>query len=260
MINQTLHYLSQGTGVPFLFIHGLGSDHHQSREFLNPISGIRKIMVDCPAHGQSPLPVGDKLNFNYMTDEIIRLIDTMNIDHFLVGGISMGSGICMNMMVRYPGRIAGAVLVRPAWLDKAHPFNLSLMEMTKNLVNHPDPQQLFRSSPEFKKLEQKLPNAAKSLMGQFSRPQGFAATTRLLQSMINDAPVKNLSDLSTFSRPACIVTNQSDPMHPAIFGHNIHEILPQSELHDVFPKYLDADKHLREAQEIIQGFVNQFDK
>lgn len=257
MTPHSIHYEIHGDGIPLLFMHGLGGSLGQSQEMLNPICGVRKILVDCPAHGQSSVPDITLLSFDFMADQLIKLMDSLNIRQFLVGGISMGSAISMNMMVRYSDRILGAILVRPAWLDQAHPYNLALMELSEELINQTDPYKLFESSPEFIKLKNSIPNAAKSLMSQFNRPQGLKATMDLLRTMINDAPLQNLNQLSSFEKPVCIIVNEKDPMHPAEFGNKIYKELPQNELHKVFPKYFDADRHHLESQKVIQAFIQR---
>lgn len=252
-----IHYEVMGDGLPLVFMHGLGGHLEQSRVMLEPLKRIQKILVDCPAHGKSDIPDPTLLGFDFMTDEILKPITKLNISPFLAGGISMGAGISMNMMVRYPELLSGAILIRPAWLDTPHPFNLQLMDISESLKNHPVPEKKFAASVAFQRLRVTAPNAAKSLLSQFDRPQGLDATVDLLHAMINDAPVKNLDLLAEFHKPVCIITNQEDPMHPAGFGEIIQEKLPRCELHEIFPKYLDPDRHQREAQEVIQKFISE---
>ena len=256
MSKLLIHYELEGHGIPFVFIHGLGADLQQSKELIAPVDGTWKILVDCPAHGKSSLVDSSLLSFNFMSDEILKVVDDLNIPEFVVGGISMGAGIAMNMMDRFKHRLIGAILVRPAWLNNPHPFNLTLMDLSRSLRDSPDPEKTFRSSPAFKALENTIPNAAKSLLNQFDRPQGLSATIDLLHKMISDAPLENLDKLKYFRKPVCILTNQKDPMHPAEFGLSIKEILPMALLHDVYPKYLGAQRHNSECQTIIQDFID----
>ena len=49
---------------------------------------------------------------------MVALAAQLEVGQFVVGGISLGAGTALNLTVRYPGRVAGLVLCRPAWLDR----------------------------------------------------------------------------------------------------------------------------------------------
>ncbi len=44
----------------------------------------------------------------------------------MVGGISLGAAVAVNVALRHPGRVLGLVLVRPAWIDRPLPENVAL--------------------------------------------------------------------------------------------------------------------------------------
>ncbi|MCB0632298.1 MAG: alpha/beta hydrolase [Saprospiraceae bacterium] len=254
-MKNDIHYEIQGEGTPLLFLHGLGGDLQQAASLLTPITGIQKITVDCPGHGQSPVSDESLLSFDVMADLIMQLMDELCIPQFMVGGISMGAGISANMMVRYPERISGAILVRPAWLDIPDPDNLSILlrvadycALTEGLIR-------FESLPEFQAIRSSLPIAADSILGQFQRPQGARSTAALLRAMIHDAPVRALATISGYDGPCCIIVNEQDPLHPAAFGPALQQYLSQAELHDVYPRYLDPERHNEEVREVIRYFI-----
>lgn len=254
-MKNTIHYKLQGAGTPLLFIHGLGGDLQQAESLLRPISGVQKIMVDCPGHGQSPVEAESLLNFNVMADRLLKLMDELSIDRFMVGGISMGAGISVNLMVRYRERILGAILVRPAWLDQPDPDNLKILLQVADHCGSSEGIVAFKALPGFQRIREELPIAADSILGQFQRPQGPRSTAALLRAMVHDAPVRELEALTGFADPCCIIINEKDPLHPAEFGKVLQRYLPQAELQDVFPRYLEPERHNGEVQNIIQDFI-----
>jgi pimeloyl-ACP methyl ester carboxylesterase len=254
-MTNNIHHIIEGAGTPLLFIHGLGGDLQQAESLLRPISGVKKIMVDCPGHGQSPVEEESALNFNVMADRLIQLMDELSIDRFMVGGISMGAGISANLMVRYRERILGAILVRPAWLDQPDPDNLKILLQVADHCELPEGIEAFKALPEFQRIREELPIAADSILGQFQRPQGPRSTAALLQAMVHDAPVRELEALTGFDGPCCIIINEKDPLHPAEFGRVLQRYLPQAELHNVFPRYVEPERHNGEVRSVIRDFV-----
>lgn len=56
------HYRDTGSGVPFVFQHGLGADVSQTFDLFTPPPGFRLLSFDCRAHGETR-PVGDPKKF-----------------------------------------------------------------------------------------------------------------------------------------------------------------------------------------------------
>src|SRR5262249_57034897 len=83
---------------------------------------IRLLCLDARGHGQTQ-PLGDPsaLTFDVFADDLVALLDCLGIGQAIIGGISMGAGVALNIAVRYPERVAGLVLSRPAWLDGPMP-------------------------------------------------------------------------------------------------------------------------------------------
>lgn len=129
------NYLDQGWGTPFVFQHGLGGDVEQASAAFAPPEGVRLVSLDCRGHGASrPLGDPDKLSFGAFAEDVIALMDHLDIHHAVVGGISMGAGVALNLARRFPERVAGLVLSRPAWLDSPLPDNLRAYPVMARLI------------------------------------------------------------------------------------------------------------------------------
>jgi len=46
------HYRETGSGIPFVFQHGLGADLNQPLDLFRPPPGFRVLAFDCRAHGK----------------------------------------------------------------------------------------------------------------------------------------------------------------------------------------------------------------
>src|SRR5439155_12818427 len=116
------NYLDAGDGLPFVFQHGIGGDINQPTRVFSPMAGVRLLGFDCRAHGATRWSGHQaELSFSTFGDDLVRFLDHLGITRAVVGGISMGAAVALNVAVRYPQRVAGLVLSRPAWLDRQMP-------------------------------------------------------------------------------------------------------------------------------------------
>ena len=118
------HYVDVGQGVPFVFQHGIGGDVGQPVGLVRPPNTLRLLCLDARAHGQTR-PLGDPsaLTFDVFGDDLVAWLDHLGVARAIIGGISMGAGVALNVAVRHPERVAGLVLSRPAarWRTCAPP-------------------------------------------------------------------------------------------------------------------------------------------
>jgi pimeloyl-ACP methyl ester carboxylesterase len=78
----------------------------------------------------------------------------------VVGGISMGAGVALNLAFRYPQRAVGLVLSRPAWLDSPRPENIKAYPVIARLLREHGAErgrELFEGTEEYADLERATP-------------------------------------------------------------------------------------------------------
>src|SRR5262249_47436928 len=101
------HYLDVGQGTPFVFQHGLGGDVRQPAGLFRPPQGVRLLCLDARAHGRTePLGSPSALTFDVFGDDLVAWLDYLGVGRAVLGGISMGAGVALNVAVRYPERVA----------------------------------------------------------------------------------------------------------------------------------------------------------
>ena len=117
-----LSYDERGSGLPVVLIHGFPLCRKMWRPQAAPLAaaGYRVICPDLPGFGDSPLPAGQASMARY-ADAVIGLLDDLEIEQAVVGGMSMGGYVLLNLVERYPGRVLGALylLTRAAADDAA---------------------------------------------------------------------------------------------------------------------------------------------
>jgi pimeloyl-ACP methyl ester carboxylesterase len=257
------NYLDEGdpSGRPFVFQHGLGGDVSQPAGVFSPPSGIRLLSLDCRGHGGTrPLGPANKLSFSSFADDVAALMDHLGLQRALVGGISMGAGVALNLASRYPQRVAGLVLSRPAWLDSPRPENLEAYPVIARLLREHGSKlgrELFEGTEEYAELERAAPGAGRSLASsQFGRPRAreFAA---VLESLAGDAPSGDRAQWREMRAPALVLASWQDPTHPHSYSEILARELPSARLAELTPKAEDEGRHAADARAAIAGFLGR---
>lgn len=250
---MNFNYISTGVGTPFLFQHGLGGNLGQAQDLLKDLSGVKLISMDSRGHGKTLFDDGANISFNQFADDLVTLSDQLNIKRAVFGGISMGSGIALNLAVRYPERVQALVLVRPAWLNQPNPRNLLILQKLASLLKADAGDEIIETD-EFKAMAASVPGAAQSVLGQLNREQP-EHTAEVLRGMILSTPFKNFEELHQLDIPVLIIASEADPMHPFDFAVQLHENLAGSRLVKVPSRYLQPEQHWKEVLSNVKDFL-----
>ncbi len=108
-------YLNQESDSWVTFVHGAGGSssiwYKQLREFKKHFNVL---LLDLRGHGDSQPGLkdafNDKYTFDYITEDILEVLDFLKIQksHFI--GISLGTVLIRNLAEKYPGRVDSMVL------------------------------------------------------------------------------------------------------------------------------------------------------
>ncbi|MDQ8190895.1 alpha/beta fold hydrolase [Roseibacillus persicicus] len=244
---------------PLIFLHGLGASSQQITSALTGLPEHYLIAPDLPGHGGSLDYDPEKFSFDYFADLVIELLDSLGIESTDMGGLSMGSGIALNIALRYPERVKKIVVLRPSWLDEVEPPHLSLVarvgqwlqesgeeKATMNLALHPDYQELVESN---------VP-VAESVTALLDRRKD-AASTQVLFKMWQCRPFSSLDELSKVQNPVLVLDTTRDELHPQTTAHAIASALPNCQIHTLPPRYHEAPAYQASLNEYVREFLTQ---
>ena len=249
-----IHYSIHGRGLPVVFQHGLGAESSQIISLLSPIRDCRLLTCDSGGHGKSPMPAHGVVSFNQYADEVIRIMDAENISKAVIGGLSMGAGIAVNISVRYPERVLAMILHRRAWRLQPEPDNLLILLKAAEMIRNGSGPESLQQDTDFQTLFGKLPMAAESVLQLFEKPDPDNLSN-VLEMMVRDCPLPSVPEIR---KPALIIGNENDPLHPISIARYWHDTIPGSKLEIVTSRYLDNVRHGNQVAEAINDFLTQF--
>ena len=263
------NYLDVGAGVPFVFQHGIGGDLGQPLRVFRPPHGVRLLSFDCRAHGDTVSSADPtELSFRTYSDDLIGFLDHLGLARAVVGGISMGAGVALGVAVRYPERVAGLVLSRPAWLAGPMPDRtVALFDRLAGLLRLLGStaaggrgldwaQHALAADRRFSVIATRYPDTARSLRGQLTSPRAVDGVARL-ERLPRDRPIARLRDAAGIRAPTLVIAHRHDPLHPFAFGAALARTIPGARLARVTARSIDEQRHADEVHDALVEFVQQ---
>jgi pimeloyl-ACP methyl ester carboxylesterase len=252
------NYRDQGCGLPFVFQHGLGGDLVAAEAVYNASAGVRLIGMDFRAHGETrPLDDETKLKIACLADDLVALLDHLQIEHAVIGGISLGAAVSVNLALRHPERVRGLVLSRPAWIDQPLPENVWLFTTIADLlrtVGAKEGLEQFHRTEQYAAMERDSPDCAKSLIGQFEQPGAEECAARLARLAV-DTPCPDRALYKTIKVPTLVLGNRQDPIHPLELAQSLAGLIPGCEFCEITPKSVSVDQHAADVKKAIDVFL-----
>ncbi len=258
---KLLNYEIIGEGEPLVFMHGLGAHSKQSADLLAPLAeelGLQLILPDLRGHGDSELlPEHGPCNFDRFAADVLELLDELNLSEVHMGGMSMGSGVSLNIALANPERVKSLILLRPSWIDQTQPKHLELVakvgEWIEQLGTESVEAQLEQDA-DYLALKKEQPNVAKSLLPLTSRSQAVAGA-RVLYEMYNSRPFESLASLAQVKQPALVLDTTEDNLHPQSIAQAIGKELPNvTSFETLPPRYLEGAAYTEAFQVAVRSF------
>ena len=111
------HVRDQGNpaGIPLVLIHGSSGSLHIWEGWTRALGGqARLISVDLPGHGLTGAWPREEYTVNAYVDFIEVLVDTLNLDRFVLVGHSLGGAVAWTFAAARPDRVSQLILIDSA--------------------------------------------------------------------------------------------------------------------------------------------------
>lgn len=226
-----LHYDEVGSGKAVVLIHGFPLNRRMWQPQLPALgaAGYRVIAPDLRGFGASPAGHG-AWTMDTLADDVVALLDRLHIKQAVVGGMSMGGYVLLNLLERYPERVAAALFL----MTRASADDVLGKERRTVLAGEVEAGRpgvvtgtfadlLFASATRQTRPE--LAGEVAAMMAETSM-EGLSGGLRAIRDRRD-----YLDGLASFTQPALVIGAQEDRAIPLEHGRIIAAALPNAEFH-----------------------------
>lgn len=226
-----------GDGVPVVLLHGLTATRRYvvmgSRSLER--SGHRVIAYDARGHGRSsPAPARDAYAYDELGSDLLAVLDDRGIEQAVLAGASMGAHTLLWAALRVPERVAGLVVITPAfdpatqedearlarWDALADGLSRGGIDGFIAAQGRPDVPEAWQETVE---------KVTRQRLGQHEH---LDAVADALRAVPRSRPFDTVDELSAISVPVIVVasSDEPDPGHPQAVGEAYAEAIPGARL------------------------------
>lgn len=119
---QRIHYHSEGTGQPVIFLHGAGAGASGYSNFKGnypefAAAGFRAIVPDLPGYGLSSKPDLEYYDLDLFVAGIKGLVDALGLRDIVLLGNSLGGAVALGYALAYPDDVSRLILMAPGGVE-----------------------------------------------------------------------------------------------------------------------------------------------
>jgi len=226
----TLAYEIHGPndGVPVLLMHGILLDAAVNRDVALPLAdaGFRVILLDLLGHGRSDRAEAAELRNDFFAEQVIGCMNHLQIDQAVVGGISLGAIVALQVAVTAPKRVRALLLEMPV-MEQSTPFAAILLSPLVFATNYF--AWLYRP---FARLLQRLPRPRKGVFESAlnAAAQDPEAIRAILHGVLVGPVVPQRRLRRKIEAPALVIGHDGDWLHNLEDSRALAEELPNGRL------------------------------
>lgn len=247
----TLEYEALGTGIPFVFLHGMGGSVEQIKAACEPLAGVRLISLNQQGHGNSGVN-WDRYDFDRLGDDAIALLDYLRIEKAVFGGISMGAAVSLNVAIRYPGRVSQLLLIRNAWTDRPMPEHVRTAYRDLGHALESRRIEAFYDSEGWQIVKESSLYTRDAFLKTFEDSSCVKYWQKYL-ILPNKTPISDREALANLTMPVTILACRNDLCHPYEYGSYLAGQIANAVFVEIPDKDTDSKKHKRMMNEAIQN-------
>lgn len=231
-----LHVEVAGDGPPIVLLHGLTANHRYvvmgSRKLER--EGYRVVTYDARGHGASPAAPDGRYDYDALADDLESVLDAQGIDRAVLAGASMGAHTAIHFALRAPERVAGLVLVTPAFVpgNESEPAALARWDRLAAGMDSGGADGFVEAYRFDDVPEQWRETVRKVTHQRLSVHDDQHAVAAALRGVPRSAAFGDLGELAAISAPTVVVGDRddADPGHPLAVAEQYAAAIPDAEL------------------------------
>lgn len=230
-----LHSVRSGAGPAVVLLHGLTATNHYvvmgSRALQR--SGHEVIAYDARGHGESdPAPAASEYGYDVLAADLARVLDDARLPRALIVGASMGAHTAVRFALTAPERVAGLVLVTPAFLPGDERRDLEQWDRRAAGLRSGGIEGFIAAYGEIGGRGPARDRITTVIRQRMARHRHLDAVADALQAVPRSAPFDDLAALGTIAVPTTVVADRDelDPGHPLAVGEAWARAIPDARL------------------------------
>jgi pimeloyl-ACP methyl ester carboxylesterase len=224
-----------GEGTPVVLLHGLTATRRYvvmgSRALER--GGHRIVAYDARGHGSSsPAPDPDAYDYDDLVGDLQAVLDERGIERAVLAGASMGAHTIVRLALDEPERVAGLVVITPAYDPESDGRELERWDALSEGLRRGGVEGFVEAYGEPDVPEQWRDTIAKVLRQRLSAHEHPDAVADALRAVPRSRPFGAWDDLARVQAPTIVVASrdEADPGHPYAIGERYAELIPGARL------------------------------
>lgn len=220
-----------GEGSPVVLLHGLTATRRYVVMGSKALerAGHRVVMYDARAHGQSD--GGDDYSYDRLAADLLAVLDDRGIDKATLAGASMGAHTITRFALLHPERVAGLVIMTPAYSPDRDP-GLDRWDRLANGLRTGGVEGFVEAYGTPKVPEKWHDTIFRVLHQRLAAHAHPDALADALSAVPRSRPFETWDELAAIEAPTIVVASRDevDPEHPYETGQRYADAIPNARL------------------------------
>jgi pimeloyl-ACP methyl ester carboxylesterase len=229
-----LYVERSGEGAPVVLLHGLTATHRYvvmgSRSLQR--AGHDVVAYDARGHGASdPADSPEAYGYGDLAADLLSVLDEAGFERAVLAGASMGAHTAVRVALEHPERVAGLVIVTPAYDPEDWPGNLVRWDALSDGLRAGGVEGFVEAygdeGPE--KWKATLQTVLRQRLSAHEHQDALADA---LRAVPRSRPFATREDLRAIACPTVVVADRDepDPGHPLAVGELYASLIPGARL------------------------------
>ena len=220
-----------GDGLPIVLLHGLTATRRYVVHGSNGLQRAGHLVVAYDARGHGESDPAQPYDYPALAADLTTILDERDLDRAVLAGASMGAHTAIRFALDHPERVAGLVLITPAWLPD-EPRDLERWDaLAKGLRERGVDGfvEAYGDPPVPDAWKETVIRVLRQRLGRHEHPEAVADA---LEQVPRSAPFGGPDDLRAIAAPTTVVASRddADPGHPLRVGEVYADTIPGAEL------------------------------
>jgi pimeloyl-ACP methyl ester carboxylesterase len=227
---RRLAYETYGEGDRLLvLLHGLLMDARLNRGLARGLAarGHRVVLLELLGHGHSDKPQhAAEYRMDVYAEQVVALLDHVHAERAVVGGMSLGANVSLQVAAHHPQRVQGLVVEMPV-LERAVPAAALTFVPALLAVHYALP--LARA---VNRVARRISRTGNDMLGGLLAPLASPpeVTAAVLHGILVGPTAPTVDERRSIAAPALVLGHRADLIHPFSDAEALVRQLPDARL------------------------------